>query len=96
MVTDLAELGVAWLLGTDPADRALAGWAPSAYVRQQYAHLLAALGGAPLHPGIPLAGRFRMCSDGHELVSWYGDLPCWIHPGPGLRPLTAPDGPCGR
>jgi hypothetical protein len=83
MVLTEPELGVAWLLGTEPADRALAGWSPSAFVSAYYGPLLREHGrSVPLHPGITLAGPLRACSGGHDPVTWYGDsTACWCCPG---------------
>jgi hypothetical protein len=80
---DPPGLGLALLVGTEPADRALAGWSPAAHVRLACASLLASAGTLP-DPGpvfIP-AGRLRFCEDGHDLVTWYGEAPCWCCGGP--------------
>lgn len=27
----------------------------------------------------------HVCVDGHEMVTWHGEEPCWVCGGPGLR-----------
>ncbi len=77
---DADVAGIALLFGTEPGDRALAGWSPAAFILVQFAGFLRECG----HE-LPLPGRLhtlsggplRACSDGHEAVWWSGDPGCW-------------------
>jgi hypothetical protein len=73
------SLEVAWLLGTEPADRALSGWSPRTYALQEYGQLLLAHKlSPPVASGPPYpAGRYRDCAAGHEPVRWHGESACW-------------------